>query len=66
MQRTNQYLQHSSTIWPIWLEGWVFVYELKGCGFMSSCSHWNFVVLCFEPKCANTLKAKDTTGGKMC
>ena len=23
----------------IWLNGWVFVYELSGCGFESSCSH---------------------------
>ena len=24
---------------PVWLNGWVFVYELSGCGFESSCSH---------------------------
>ena len=24
------------------LNGWVFVYELSGCGFESSCSHLNF------------------------
>ena len=36
------YLQHRSIIWPVWLNGWVFVYELSGCGFESSCSHLNF------------------------
>ena len=24
---------------PVWLNGWVFVYELSGCCFKSSCSH---------------------------
>ena len=23
-----------------WLNGWVFVYELSGCGFESSCCHY--------------------------
>ena len=30
---------------PVWLNGWVFVYKLIGCGFESSCSHfirWRF------------------------
>ena len=39
MHRTDKYSQHSSIIWPVWLNGWVFVYELNGCGFESSCSH---------------------------
>ena len=25
----------------LWLNGWVFVYELSGCGFGSRCSHEN-------------------------
>ena len=34
---------------PVWLNGWVFVYELSGCGFESSCSHLNFRFrACFE------------------
>ena len=41
MHRTDKYSQHSSIIWPVWLNGWVFVYELSGCGFESSCSHLN-------------------------
>ena len=28
--------------WPVWLSGWVLVYELSGCGFESSYSHLNF------------------------
>ena len=43
MHLTDKYSQHSSIIWPFWLNGWVFVYELSGCGFESHCSHiWNF------------------------
>ena len=33
--------QHSSIIWPVLLNSWVFVYELSVCGFDSSCSHLN-------------------------
>ena len=40
MHRTDKYSQHSSIIWPVWPNGWVFVYELSGCGFESNCSHW--------------------------
>ena len=28
--------------WPVWLHGWVFVYELSGCGFDSCCSRLKF------------------------
>ena len=42
MHRTDKYSPHSSVIWLVWLNGWVFVYELSGCGFESSCSHLNF------------------------
>ena len=49
MHRTDKFSQHSSIIWPVWLNGWVFVYELGGCGFESSCSHLNFRFrACFE------------------
>ena len=27
---------------PVSLNGWVFVYELSGCGLESRCCHWNF------------------------
>ena len=37
--RSRVNLQHSSIIWPVWLNGWVFIYELSGCGFESSCGH---------------------------
>ena len=42
MHRTDKYSQHSSIILPVWLNDWVFVYDLSGCGFESSCSHLNF------------------------
>ena len=42
MHRTDKHSQHSSIIWPVWLIGWVFVYELSGCEFESSCSYLNF------------------------
>ena len=33
----------------VWPNGWVFVYELSGSGFESSCSHLNFrFCVCFE------------------
>ena len=41
MHRTDNYSQQSSMIWPVWLNDWVFVYELSGCGFYSSYSHLN-------------------------
>ena len=49
MHRTDKYSQHSSVIWPVWLNGWVFVYELSACGFESSCSH--LIVLLFLRFC---------------
>ena len=46
---TSLYSQHSSVIWPVWQNRWVFVYELSDCGFESSCSHVNFRFrACFE------------------
>ena len=47
MHRTDKYSQHSSIIWPVWLNGWVFVYELNDCGFESRCSHL-YVYLCWS------------------
>ena len=32
MYRTDKYSQHSSIIWPVWVNGGVFDYELSGCG----------------------------------
>ena len=37
MHRTDKYSRHSSIIWPVWLNGWVYVYELSDCGFDSRC-----------------------------
>ena len=36
MHRRDTYSEHSSIIWRVWLNGWVFVYELSGCGFESN------------------------------
>ena len=36
---TDKYSQHSSIIWSVWLNGWVFIYELRSCGFESCWSH---------------------------
>ena len=41
MHCTDKYSQHSSIIWPVRLNGWVFVYKLTGCGFESCCYHLN-------------------------
>ena len=30
MHHTDKYSQHSLIIWPFWLNGWVYVYELSG------------------------------------
>ena len=42
MHGTDRYPRLSSIIWPVSLNGWVFVYELSGCGFESRCSHLIF------------------------
>ena len=36
---TDKYSQHSSIILLVWLNHWVFVYELRGCVLESSCIH---------------------------
>ena len=38
MEDIDRYLQHSSTIWPVWLNDWVFVFKLSGCGFEYRCN----------------------------
>ena len=37
MHPTDKYSGHSSITWPVWLNGWVSVYELSGSGSESSC-----------------------------
>ena len=39
MHRTDKYSQHSSIIWSVWLNRWVFVYELSVCRFECRYSH---------------------------
>ena len=51
MHRTDKYSEHRPIIWPVWPNGWVFVYELNGSGFESSYSHLDTLVfglfICF-------------------
>ena len=42
MHHTDKYSELSSIIWSVWPNGWVFVYELSGCGFASRCIILNF------------------------
>ena len=53
IHRADKYSKHSSINWPVWLNGWVFVYEpvyeLIGCGFESRCCYLNLRYgACFE------------------
>ena len=45
-------------IWPVWLNGWVFICELSGCGLESSCSHLSMEFLDIQAtiECGFTLK----------
>ena len=50
-KRTLNYLAKFNhlAIWPVWLNGWVFVYKRSGCGFESHCSHLNLIYrVCLE------------------
>ena len=42
MHRTDKFSNYSPIYWQVWPNGWVFVYELSGCGFESRCSDLNF------------------------
>ena len=49
IHNTDKYSKHSWIIWKVWSNGWMFVYELSGSGFESSCNHLNFrFCTCFE------------------
>ena len=37
--RLETYYHEEADPQSVWLNGWVFVYELIGCGFESRCSH---------------------------
>ena len=41
MHRTYKYSEHSkcTIVWSVWQNDWVFVYELSGSRFETSCSH---------------------------
>ena len=42
MPRTDKYSKHSSVIWPVCANGWVFFSKLSGSEFEFSCSHFIF------------------------
>ena len=42
MHHTDNYSQQSSIIWPVWLNGWTFLYKLSSCGFESCRCHLIF------------------------
>ena len=53
LTRTHNHLVHKRTLNHlaniVWLNRWVFIYELSGCGFKSSCCQLNFSIrACFE------------------
>ena len=48
MHRTDKYSQQNSTIWPVWLNGWVFNCKLTGCVLESLCSHYIGQTVCYE------------------
>ena len=49
MNCDDNYSEHSSIVRSVWPNGWVFIYELRGCGFVSSYSHFTFRFRpCFE------------------
>ena len=64
MHSTDKYAQHSSIIWPVWLNGWMFVYELSGCVLESHCrklikskiSYEDFTTIINEEKTIMNLK----------
>ena len=47
IHRTDKYSQQSSINLPVWLNGWIFVFELSGCWFESSCGHSDYFGYCF-------------------
>ena len=44
--------QQSSIIWLVWLNGWVLIYKLTGCGFES---HWSHLFI--HHQCTKKLKS---------
>ena len=49
MQRRDRYSEHSSVTWVFQPNGSVFLYELNGYGFESSCNYLHFKFrACFE------------------
>ena len=46
---TGKYSEHSSILWWVWPNGWVFIDKLSGAAFKSTCNHLNLKFrACFE------------------
>ena len=46
MHHADKLSQHSSTIWPVWLNGMMLVYKLSDCGFLISLQSLNSQISC--------------------
>ena len=58
--RTGKYSQHNSIIWSVWLNGWVFVYDLSGCAIESRCSHLSYLMQENTNKSSSLWKSRAT------
>ena len=59
MHRTDQNSQHSSVIWPVWLNPWVFGYKVSGCGLKCRFCHLDNVLPSFKE--VHLLKSPDSS-----
>ena len=59
IHRRNMSSQCCLIIWSVWLNGWVLVYQLSGCGFESRCSHSWFDLSKFNEKIWRWLETLD-------
>ena len=55
MHHADKYSEHSSIIWPVWPNGWVFIYHLSGSEFKSNCSHSKTLFVCQNAINANQM-----------
>ena len=61
VQHADKYSQHSSISYSVWLNGWVFIYDLCSCGFESRGSHLKTHILYADAeKCLDKVWLKDS------
>ena len=61
MHYTDKYSQHSSIIWPVWINSWIFVYELSACGFGSCYSYLSNIMYFILVPAASSAKRGPAT-----